>query len=168
MDELTARAGEVLIDGGHGQFAAGESVSAEDAAYFQRYLEGLDTGFTQYNDVASMRKLTRGRAIVVSAPTEDYAEAELAALRRYARGGGAVVVLAGRAADRGRVNGLLDALDADLAIGAGAVTDASANAGRPDLLVTADVDVEPPVLGSERGRGGEDDGENSLAGVLFD
>ncbi|QZP38554.1 thermonuclease family protein [Halobaculum magnesiiphilum] len=176
VDDLTARAGEVLIDGGHGQFAAEESVSAEDAAYFQRYLEGLDTGFTQYNELASMRKLTRGRAVVVSAPTEDYADAELAALRRYARGGGAVVVLAGRAADRERVNGLLDALDADLALGAGAVDDASANAGRPDLPVTNDVAVEPPVLGSERdrdegkghGRGrGEDGEEDSLAGALF-
>ncbi|UIO99139.1 thermonuclease family protein [Halobaculum sp. CBA1158] len=166
VDRLTARSGEVLIDGGHGQFAADESASAEDAAYFKRYLEGLDTGFTQYNDLASMGKLARERAIVVSAPTEEYTDEELATLRRFAGGGGAVVVLAGRAADRGRVNDLLDALGTGLRLGEGVVDDPSVNAGRPDLPVTDDVAVDPPVLANEsdNGRGKGRSNGNGTAG----
>ncbi|QZX98790.1 thermonuclease family protein [Halobaculum rubrum] len=182
VDRLTARAGEVLIDGGHGQFAAEESASAEDAAYFKRYLEGLDTGFTQYNDLSSMGTIARRRALVVSAPSEEYTAEELDVLRRFVRGGGAVVVLAGRAADRERVNGLLAGLGTDLRLGATSVDDPSNNAGSKELPVTTDVDVNPPLLGSERGRGngngtgggngkgrgrGEDDGTDSLAGLLF-
>jgi len=161
VDRLTARAGGVAIDGGHGQFAAAESASAEDAAYFKRYLEGLDTGFTQYNDLSSMGTLARRRALVVSAPTEGYDEAELDVLRRFARGGGAVVVLAGRAADRERVNGLLAALGTDLRLGATAVDDPSNNAGRAEFPVTADVAVEPPALASERGNGRGPNGNGS-------
>ncbi|WP_435064751.1 DUF4350 domain-containing protein [Halobaculum sp. EA56] len=157
---LTERAGEVLVDGGHGQFAAEESVCAEDAAFFQRYLEGLDVGFTQFNTL-SMGELARGRAVIVSAPTEAYDGDELAALRRYARGGGAVVVLADRTADRARVNDLLASLDADIRVGSGVVDDPRSNAGRPDLPVTSDTDIDPPEFeAGEDEDAGEDEGES--------
>ncbi|MFC6726883.1 hypothetical protein ACFQE1_21400, partial [Halobium palmae] len=40
LDALSDREGPVLVDGGHGQFNADYALSAEDAAYYLRYLEG--------------------------------------------------------------------------------------------------------------------------------
>ncbi|MFB6194400.1 MAG: thermonuclease family protein, partial [Halobaculum sp.] len=133
-ETLTQRAGEFLIDGGRGQFAEEEAVGAEDAAFFGRYLEGLDTTLTQYNTLET-GELSNGRALFVSNPAESFSDDELAAVNRFRQGGGAVVVLADRTGDRERVDEFLAALDTPLRVGRGVVDDPEANAGEPFLPV---------------------------------
>ncbi|MEZ3114748.1 DUF4350 domain-containing protein [Halobaculum sp. MBLA0147] len=152
-ERLTTRAGGYLIDGGHGQFGADRSVSAEDAAFFGRYLEGLDETLTQYNDLATS-KLSSGRVLFVSAPTTGFSDAELDAVNRFRRGGGCVVVFAGRDADRAVTNELLAELDTTLRLGEGVVDDPETNAGEATLPVATDVPVAAPAYDENEGEGG--------------
>lgn len=168
IDAIGQRDGEVLVDGGHGQFAADASLSAEDLAFFKRYLEGLDTLTTGYNTLADAGELARGRALLISAPTDAYTTAERAALRRYARGGGSIIVLADRAADRERTNELLAELETPLRVADEAVDDPDSNAGAARLPVTDAVSVSPPAFGSERGENGNGTGrgQSAVAGLV--
>jgi endonuclease YncB( thermonuclease family) len=114
IDYLGSGEGDVLIDGGHGQFEADYALSAEDAAYYKRYLEGFGVGFEQFNDLADPPwDLGEFRAVVVTTPSEAFSRAEVDALREFADSGGAVVLMgaAGAPADARRN---LDELAADL------------------------------------------------------
>lgn len=142
LDRLSDREGDVLVDGGHGQFGAERSVSAEDAAYYLRYLEGVDLGFEQVNDLTG-DLLDLGRAIVVSAPAEPFTDAEIAALRAFIADGGGVVLLGGDvpAEHRANLNALAAALATDLRLGSGRVVDEQSNlAGRASLPTTGNFD----------------------------
>lgn len=44
LDSLSSTTGDVLIDGGYGQFDSKAALSAENAAYYMRYLEGRGIG----------------------------------------------------------------------------------------------------------------------------
>ncbi|MFC5366081.1 DUF4350 domain-containing protein [Salinirubrum litoreum] len=142
IDKLSDRTGDVLIDGGHGQFGVDYGLSAEDAAYYLRYLEGVGIGFEGVNTITRER-LDRGRALLVTAPVSAYTEAELDALRQFRDDGGAVVLLAGDApsAARENLNAVADALCSDLRVGAGAVVDTENNVNDdPAVPTTANVD----------------------------
>ena len=110
--------GDVLIDGGHGQFAADYALSAEDAAYYLRYLEGQDgIEFQGINDVAANLDAADARALVVTAPAETYTDAELDALASFRDDGGAVVLMNSGAplpAARENLNAVAEALGTDL------------------------------------------------------
>ncbi len=108
--------GDVLIDGGHGQFGVDYALSIEDAAYYRRYLEGVGVGFDQYNDLTAA-PLGDYRAVIATAPAEAYSDDEMAALREFAEGGGVVVLMASGLAPltpRGRLNALARHLGTDL------------------------------------------------------
>ncbi|MGB9987102.1 thermonuclease family protein [Salarchaeum japonicum] len=126
---LSERDGHLAIDGGHGQFDASYAVSAESAQTYQRYLEGVDRGIEGVNDFTS-GVLDGASALLVTAPADDLADGELAALRSFQAGGGAVVFLGSAAAPgnaTARQNSLATALDTDLAFTAGDVTDPDDN-----------------------------------------
>ena len=134
--------GRVLIDGGHGQFNAGFSIAAEDAAYYQRYLEGQSTAaldsiaFQPTNDLLDDNgpalldgDETVASALVVSTPTEALSTDERDRITTFADAGGAVVLL-GTAADTdalGNFDPLLADLDADVGFTTTAVTDGDDN-----------------------------------------
>lgn len=142
LDRLSDRAGDVLVDGGHGQFEADRAISAEDAAYYQRYLEGVDIGFEQVNDLTG-GLLERGRALLLSAPSEPLTDAELDALRAFVEDGGAVVLLGGDvpAAARENLDAVAAALSTDLRLGRGRVLDETANLdSRASLPTTSNFD----------------------------
>jgi endonuclease YncB( thermonuclease family) len=132
----------ILIDGGHGQFDASYALSAEDAAYYQRYLEGVDIAFEGVNEPAtgfSAESLGEARALLITAPTESYTDAELAAVRSFRENGGAVVLLGGAVPEAARtnLNAIAEALDSDLRLGEG-VTDETNNLNdEPSDLVTS-------------------------------
>ncbi|NHN49956.1 hypothetical protein G9464_20515 [Halostella sp. JP-L12] len=130
IDALADRTDDqVLIEGGHGQFAAGYALSNEDAAYYQRYLEGVGLGFEQVNEVTGDR-LDDARAIVITTPAEAFGAATIEELRSFAADGGAVVLLGSSAAPtaaRENLNALADGLGTDLRVGGGGVTDPSSN-----------------------------------------
>ncbi|WP_071391246.1 Gldg family protein [Haloprofundus marisrubri] len=142
VDRLSDREGDVLIDGGHGQFGVDYALSAEDAAYYQRYLEGIDIGFEGVNDLTS-GLLDRARALLVTSPVTAYTDEELAALQSFVDDGGAVVLLGGDvpAAARENLNAVADALCTDLRVSDGAVVDDASNLdGDASVPVTANFD----------------------------
>ena len=130
---------EVLIEGGHGQFAADYALSNEDAAYYQRYLEGVGIGFEQVNEVTGDR-LDDARAVVVTTPAAAFDAATVDELRSFAADGGAVLLLGSSAAPtaaRENLNALADGLGTDLRVGGSGVTDPSSNVNDdPSVPVT--------------------------------
>jgi PGF-CTERM protein len=147
--------GDVLVEGGHGQFGAGFAESVEGMAFYQRYLEGVGLGLEQVNDVTSADLAGRGRALIVTTPATSFSRDELEAVRQFAEAGGAVV-LAGSAAapDDARIqlNGLANLLGSDLRVGPTAVTDASANlVDDPAVVTTGNVDESFLVFGPYEG-----------------
>ena len=130
LDRLSDREGDVLIDGGHGQFAADRSIGAEDAAYYLRYLEGVDLGFEQVNDLTD-DLLDRGRALLISAPPESFTDEEITAVQEFVADGGGVVLLGGDVPAEARANldAVAEGLATDLRLGSGRVVDESSNLG---------------------------------------
>ncbi len=142
LDRLADREGDVLIDGGHGQFGADRSIGAEDAADYLRYLEGVDLGFEQVNDLTG-GLLERGRAILISAPAEPFADEEITALQEFVADGGGVVLLGGDvpAEHRENLDAVAEGLATDLRLGSGYVVDEESNlADDATLPTTANFD----------------------------
>ncbi|AHG01922.1 hypothetical protein HALLA_01095 (plasmid) [Halostagnicola larsenii XH-48] len=134
INELSDREdGPVLIEGGHGQFNLEYSLSNEDAAYYQRYLEGQDVLFEQVNDVttaAASERLAEARALIITTPASAFTENELAAVASFAEEGGTVVLMGSASApgvQRGYLNNIAAGVDSDLRLGTGSVTDAESN-----------------------------------------
>jgi len=144
--------GPVIVDGGHGQFAADFAVSAEDTAYYLRYLEGQAPGDEAFIDLEGVvdpatepgPDLIEGgdpaaRALVVSTPTQELSPEERTAVADFADAGGAVVLL-GTAADTDALKNfdpLLDELGTDVGFTETAVTDSQNNLdGDPSVPTT--------------------------------
>ena len=147
IDRLSDRkSGPVLIDGGHGQFNADYALSAEDAAYYLRYLEGVDIGFEGVNDIDEgfgADLLGEARAIVVTTPIEAFSDGEIAAVEEFVAGGGGVVLMGAAAPTdaRGNLNAIAEALCSDLRLNTGRVLDPESNlADDPSLPVTSNFD----------------------------
>jgi endonuclease YncB( thermonuclease family) len=138
LDSLSSKTGDVVIEGGHGQFGADAALSAEDAAYYQRYLEGQDVGFQQYNDLPNA-DLSDAMAVVVTTPVSGFTGAETSALASFRDDGGAVVLLgsAAAAADaRANLNDLAIGLGSDLQLRDEQVTDYQHNLDGDETLCT--------------------------------
>ena len=132
-DELDG--GDVLVDGGHGQFGSptdrfggGWGQSADDAAYFQRFLEGVGLRMRGVNNIQRWLEDDRldPRALIVTTPMDAFSEEELAAVRAFADEGGAVVLMgSGRASAeaRERLNEVAAGLETDLRLNGDRVTD---------------------------------------------
>ncbi|WP_323675208.1 DUF4350 domain-containing protein [Halorubellus sp. PRR65] len=138
--------GRVLVEGGHGQFNASGGLSAEDVAYFQRYLEGFDIDLAGVNDVTG-DALDDARAILVTTPLAEFTDAELEALYAFAADGGAVVLASGSNASseaRERLNAIASAFGSSLRLSDTAVTDGTNNlAGDESLPTTTNFGPDP-------------------------
>ncbi|WP_135824262.1 DUF4350 domain-containing protein [Halorussus ruber] len=125
IDYLADASGDVLIDGGHGQFGASYGLSAEDAAYYMRYLEGQDIAFEGINEFSSAN-LDGARAVVVTTPPESFTSAEIDTLNAFVSNGGAVVLMGSgktTADARANINDLANGLGTDLRVNADQVVD---------------------------------------------
>jgi endonuclease YncB( thermonuclease family) len=147
MDGLGDRTeGRVLVEGGHGQFNASAGLSAEDVAYFQRYLEGFDVDLAGVNDVTS-DALDDARAILVTTPVSAFTDAEVRALYAFAADGGAVVLATGATAtpdQRANLNEIASTFGSTLRVSDTAVTDATNNlAGDETLPTTTNFGPDP-------------------------
>ncbi len=160
VDYLSDRDGAVLIEGGHGQFGADWALSSEDAAYYQRHLEGEGVEFHQVNSV-DQTDLSVGRAMIVTTPASDFTPAERDAVRSFRDAGGAVLLMcSGRAPDRARrrLDDLAAALDSDLRFGRGTVRDPVNNlGGDPALPVVSSFDRTLPLFSRFTPGGAPDD-----------
>ncbi|WP_238392108.1 DUF4350 domain-containing protein [Halorussus amylolyticus] len=149
VDYLADPSGDVLVDGGHGQFGAPYGLSAEDAAYYLRYLEGQDIGLEGVNDLTA-ENLDRGRALVVTTPAEAFTADEIDAVSSFADSGGAVVLLgsANASADaRSNLNDLAAELGTDLRLNADRVTDDTSNVNDDETVpATAAFDTSFPLF----------------------
>ena len=157
VDYLPDTSGDVLIDGGHGQFAASYGLSAEDAAYYQRYLEGQDIGFEGVNTIDSSN-LSRGRTLLVTTPTEAFAQSEIDAINSFVADGGSVVLLGSgetTAEARSNLNGLASGLGTDLRLNADQVLDSTSNVNSdPEIVATTAFDTSFPLFSAYSGGGG--------------
>ena len=130
LDALSDRDGDVLWDGGHGQFNESGGVSAEAAARYQRYLEGVDLGLEQVNSYGGL--MSRGRALVVTQPASSFTSEELSAITSFRDAGGAVIVAAAGSVSANRIelcNTLLAELGSDLTLDTEVVSDGSSPEG---------------------------------------
>ncbi len=138
--------GPVYIDGGHGQFGVDYALSSEDAAYYQRHLEGRGTNLEQTNDVTRDR-LSEAQALIVTTPVSEFTATERAAVRSFRDAGGAVVLLGSAAAPddaRANLNDLAAGLGTNLRLNDGRVTDPQNNvAGDPAIPTTTRVRSGP-------------------------
>jgi endonuclease YncB( thermonuclease family) len=160
VDALADQEGDVLIEGGRGQFNADHGLSAEDAAYYQRYLEGLDIGFDAVNDVTG-DGLADARALIVSGGLTGYSDAEQQAIVDFANAGGAVLFLGAAGVPnnvRDALNDLARTVGTDLRLSGSSVTDDRSNlAGDASLPVTGNFDTTFDLF-SPYGSESDDDG----------
>lgn len=173
VDYLSSRSGDVLIDGGHGQFGASYGLSAEDAAYYLRYLEGQDIRFEGVNEITA-NNLDRGRALIVTSPPYAFSQSELDAVASFADDGGAVVLVGtGWLTSNARANldDVAAALGSDLRLNADRVTDSTNNVNSdPEVLTTTEFDTSFPLFDAyeKRSEGGPDGGNVVVAEIHED
>jgi len=150
LDWLAARDGDVLVDGGHGQFGADYGSSLADTPVYRRYLEGQGLSMLQYNRLPQSF-FERGRAIVVSTPVSRFGSGELDSVRAFRDAGGSVVLLGSATAPshaRENLNHLADSLGSDLRFNADSVRDDRHNLNDdPTLPTTTTFDRSLPLFG---------------------
>jgi hypothetical protein len=149
VDSLSSLDGDVLVDGGHGQFAANYALSAEDAAYWLRYLEGQDIGFEQVNDLTAS-SLSGARALLVCTPRDGFTSSEIDAVSGFLADGGSVILLGSgqtTAAARTNLNDLAAGLGTDLRVNEDQVLDDSSNVNSDsEVPVTTNFDTSFPLF----------------------
>jgi len=148
IDDLSSKTGQVLIEGGHGQFNEGYALSSEDTVNYQRYLEGQAIAFEQVNDLTASgdNALSTARAVIVTSPRSCYTSEEVDALSNFASNGGAVILMGagwGKIAPdtRNNLNDLAAALGSDLRLNDDRVLDDSNNIGSADQLYTSNLNT---------------------------
>ncbi|WP_135820010.1 thermonuclease family protein [Halostella litorea] len=169
IDHLSERSGDVLIDGGHGQFGVDYALSGEDAAYYQRYLEGVGLNLEQVNDSYESR-LADARAVLVTTPASAFAAEDVTTLTEFAADGGAVILLGSAAAPSeatANLDDLASGLGTDLRLGGG-VTDSGSNVnGEPSIPVTSNFDSSFGLFDSYDPSTGGDGGSTPTLSVTF-
>ncbi|WP_435334889.1 thermonuclease family protein [Haloarchaeobius sp. TZWWS8] len=155
VDYLSSKSGQLLIDGGHGQFNADNALSNEDAVHYQRYLEGQGIAFEQVNtlDGQGDNALSTARGIVITNPPQAFTTSEVDALSSFVSNGGAVLLLGSALASstaRSNLDALAADLGSDLRLNGDQVFDDQHNAGsgRGDssLVTTGNVDASFPLF----------------------
>jgi endonuclease YncB( thermonuclease family) len=168
LDYLADANGDVLIDGGHGQFAVDYALSSEDAAYYQRYLEGQDIGFEQVNAITE-DNLSRGRALLVTTPVDSFSDDEVSAISSFVDGGGAVVLLGSAAAPsdaRSNLNDLAASLGTDLRLNDDQVVDSQQNVNDDQTVPgTGTFDDSFPLFEAYGGGSGDDGDDGDDGGA---
>jgi endonuclease YncB( thermonuclease family) len=156
IDYLGAASGDVLIDGGHGQFGADYGLSSEDAAYYQRYLEGVGLGFEQVNTLTT-DNLSRGRTLIVTSPPEAFSSSEFGALASFRDDGGSVILVSSSEASADAVanlNEVANALGSDLRVNDDAVSDSINNVNGDEAVpTTTQFDGSFPLFEAYSGEG---------------
>ena len=141
IDSVSNTSGEVLIDGGRGQFAAEGGLSAESTAYYQRFLEGVGVTFDGINTL-SATALADAKAVIVTPGPKSFTQTEIDNLRTFRDDGGAVILVGStEASDEARdtLEFLAFALGSDLRLNGGTVTDGTNNVNGDSTIPTTTV-----------------------------
>ncbi|MFB6234190.1 MAG: DUF4350 domain-containing protein [Halopenitus sp.] len=153
IDYLGDGTGKVYIDGGHGQFGHEYSLSADDAAYYLRYLEGQNgIPFEGLNDITASA-LSDGRALIVTDPVDCYTSAELDELTTFIGNGGAVILMGSAKTEdvldrpRANLNDVAAGIGSDLRLNEDQVVDDTNNVNSdPEVLETTVFDTSFPLF----------------------
>jgi endonuclease YncB( thermonuclease family) len=141
LDALSAKTGDVFIDGGHHQFNQEFALSNEDAVEYQRYLEGQGIGFEQTNTYDGT-VLPNARSLIVTNPEDAFTSGEVSEVSSFISNGGSVVLMGSAnatSAGRSNLNRLAADLGSDLRLNDDQVFDADGNAElETDNLNTGD------------------------------
>lgn len=148
IDSLSAKSGQILIEGSHGQFNESNSLSNEDAVHYQRYLEGQGIAFEQVNtlDGTGDNALSTARAVIITAPRSCFTTSEVDALNTFVSNGGAVILMGagvGKIAPdtRANLNDLASEIGTDLRLNEDRVLDDTNNTGSSGLLYTGNLNT---------------------------
>ncbi|WP_276301891.1 lamin tail domain-containing protein [Halorussus lipolyticus] len=168
VDYLADTSGDILIDGGHGQFGASYGLSAEDAAYYMRYLEGQDIGFEGINTFSSAN-LDGARAVIVTTPPESFTSTEIDNLNTFVSNGGAVILMGSgeTSADaRANINSLANGLGTDLRVNADQVMDSTNSvASSQEVFDTTVLDTSFPLFDAYTPDSGSSDYSVSIPNI---
>jgi endonuclease YncB( thermonuclease family) len=151
--------GPYLVDGGHHTFGQDNAVSAEDVAYFQRFLEGVGVelhSINTYGD-ATGYSLSEARALVASSGPDAWTSAEVSEVRSFLDGGGVVLLMGSgseTSGERANVDALVADLGTDLRLNEDDVRDDTNNVGTRKLLKTANRNTADFSLWSAYGTSG--------------
>lgn len=175
IDHLTGsgRTGPVLVDGGHHTFGPNFALSAEDVAYYQRYLEGQGIELHPINTYGDSTgySLSDARALIVTGGNDAWTSAEVSELSTFIANGGAVILMGSHnatATQRANLNALASDLGTDLRLNDDDVHDATNNAGSQDKLTTTNFNTTDFSLwGPYSGGSGGGGGDGSLGFDLF-
>lgn len=171
IDELhgdVTPSGPVLVDGGHKTFNQDNAVSAEDTAFYQRYLEGIDIELHSINDYSNDRgyALSDARALVASSCPDEWTQSEIDAVERFADDGGVVLLMGSgseTAGERANLDDLAAGIGTDLRLNIDDVRDDTNNANDDRrLLVTENLNREDFDLWTAY------DGESSTTSGVLD
>ncbi|ELY63382.1 thermonuclease family protein [Natronococcus jeotgali] len=140
--------GPVLIDGGHKTFNQDNAVSAEDTAFYQRYLEGVGIELHSINNYSNDTgyALSEARALVASSCPEEWTADEIDAVQQFTENGGVVLLMGSGSettAERANLDDLAAGIGTDLRLNIDDVRDDTNNvADDRKLLVTENLNRE--------------------------
>ena len=154
--------GPVLVDGGHHTFGEDNAVSAEDTAYFQRYLEGVGIELHSINTYGDSTgySLSDARALIASASPDAWTAAEIDAVNTFIDNGGVLLLMGSgseTAGERSNLDDLAAGVGTDLRLNVDDVRDDTNNVGNRKLLKTANRNESDFSLWSAYGTSGGDD-----------
>jgi len=163
LHDSTDPSGPVLIDGGHHTFGQDNAVSAEDTAFYQRFLEGVDIELHSINTYGNGigYSLSDARALVASCCSDQWTDAEVTEVQRFIDSGGAVLLFGSgseTAGERANLDAFAADLGTDLRLNEDDVRDDTNHAGADRTLLrtanlnTAEFDLWSAYDGNTDGR----------------
>ena len=164
--------GPVLVDGGHHTFGQDNAVSAEDTAFYQRFLEGVGIelhSINSYGDDTGYG-LPEARALLVSVGGDGWTASEVTAVQNFIDNGGAVLLFGSgseTASERDNLDALAADLGTDLRLNYDDVRDDTNNVGdNRKLLRTANRNTTDFELWSAYGDGSSGGSDGGATDVL--
>ena len=142
LHDDTDPSGPVLVDGGHHTFGQNNAVSAEDTAFYQRFLEGVGIelhSINTYGDGVGY-SLLEARALVVSVGQDAWSSEEVSEIQTFLDNGGVVLLFGSGsepASDRENLDNLAADLGTDLRLNIDDVRDDANNVGDNRKLLSS-------------------------------
>jgi endonuclease YncB( thermonuclease family) len=163
LHDSTDPSGPILIDGGHHTFGQDNAVSAEDTAFYQRFLEGVDIELHSINTYGNGvgYSLSDAQALVASCCPDQWTDTEVTEVQGFIDSGGAVLLFGSgseTAGERANLDAFAADLGTDLRLNEDDVRDDTNHAGddrtllRTANLNTAEFDLWSAYDGNTDGR----------------
>ena len=159
--------GPVLVDGGHHTFNQDNAISAEDVAYYQRYLEGQGIELHSINTYGNGvgYSLSEARALICSSSPDSWTSSEITEVSNFVDNGGVLLLMGSAsetATERGHLDDLAAGVGTDLRLNYDDVRDDTNNVGSRKLLRTSNLNTTDFSLWSAYGGSGGGGSDTSV------